>query len=312
MDHITLNKQKKFSKSRMRSLIFCLCVIAVPTVQFGIFYIGVNINSLIMAFQSYEIDPQTNIGLYAFSGFDNFKTIWTELRYGNELPTALRNSFVLFLCKVGVGTTLALFFSLYIFKKKFLSKTFRVILFAPSILPAIVTVTMYRYFVDVAVPGMFVKMNGMGLLSNFDTRMATLVFYALWISFGTQILMYSGSMNAIDISIMEAAKLDGCNAFQEFFHIVFKLIWPTFVTFMVTNMAAFFIDQMNLFSFYAATADTRYITLGYMLFRDTRNSNVTLAEFPRLAAYSIVLTCIAAPITIGTRKLLEKLGPRSV
>lgn len=300
---------KAHKKRHIHDLIFCLCVMAIPTIQFAIFYVGVNFNSILMAFQKYEIDPATNLGAYKWLGFDNFESIWIELRYGSELVQALKNSAIVFLVNVGVGTTLSLVFSLYIFKRMFLSKTFRVLLFAPSILSAIVTVTMYRYFVEVALPGFIPSMNGVGLLSNLDTRMFALIFFMIWIGFGTQILMYSGAMNSIDQSVLEAAKLDGANAFVEFTRVILPLIYPTIVTFMVTNMAGFFTNQLNLFSFYGAHAETRYITLGYMLFKDTRNSSVTYAEFPKLAAYSVIFTCIATPITLLTKKFMDRIGP---
>ena len=300
--------RSNYKKRRMRDLIFCLCVIAIPVLQFAIFYIGVNFNSILMAFQEYRIDPETNLGAYHWLGSGNFKAIWIEL-HGHELRQALKNSVIVFLVNVGVGTTLSLVFSLYIFKKCFLSKTFRVLLFAPSILSAIVTVTMYRYFVEVALPVLIPSMDGIGLLSNLDTRMFALIFFMIWIGFGTQILMYSGAMNSIDPSVLEAAKIDGANAIVEFVRVILPLIYPTIVTFMVTNMAGFFTNQLNLYSFYGTIADTRYITLGYMLFRNTKDSATTFGEFPKLAAYSVVFTCIATPITLFTKKLLDRVGP---
>lgn len=108
---------------------------------------------------------------------------------------------------------------------------FNVILFAPSILSSIVTVTMYKNFVEVAFPEIFHITSGMGLLSNPETKMQTLIFFMIWIGFGTQLLVYSGSMNTIDSSITEAGLLDGVNSIQEFIYIILPLIYPTIVTF---------------------------------------------------------------------------------
>ena len=52
-------KKGSLSNKRMQDLIFCLIILFVPVLQFSIFYIGVNVNSFVMAFQKYEIDELT-------------------------------------------------------------------------------------------------------------------------------------------------------------------------------------------------------------------------------------------------------------
>ncbi|PWM75294.1 MAG: hypothetical protein DBX59_02375 [Bacillota bacterium] len=290
---------------KKKDLIFCLLIIAVPAIQFGIFYIGVNLNSLLMAFQSYNVDKTQNTGYYVFNHFENFKTIYLELKYGSEVWTALKNSFVVFGYNVVIGITLALVFSLYIYKKMVLSKFFRVLLFLPSILSSIVTVTMYKYFVESGLPEFLGLANG--LLSNPDTAMGTLIFFMIWIGFGTQVLMYSGAMSGIDDSVIEAAKLDGASPLREFVSVILPMIYPTLVTFLVVNVAGIFTNQLNLYSFYGNGAEVKYRTIGYFLFRNTKLASN--AELPGLAAYGVVLTVISVPLTLGVRYLLERFGP---
>ncbi len=299
---------KNYKEKRVKELVFCLLVIAIPTIQFAFFYIGVNINSIIMAFQKY--DMSNDVGKYVYNGFNNFKKIYIDLTNGKEVLFSLKNSLLLFSVNILVGTTLSLLFSLYIYKKRFMSKIFRALLFAPSILSAIVTVTMFKQFVEVAIPSLLPSLNGVGLLSNGSTKMATLIFFTIWIGFGTQILMYSGAMNTIDQSIIEASSLDGVNSLQEFIYIIFPLIYPTFLTFLTANIAGMFTNQLNLFSFYGNGAGMQYSTIGYYLFKNTNIAS--MGELPVLAAYSVILTFIAAPLTLFTRKLLEKIGPKMI
>ena len=158
------NKKNVFNQRRNKDLIFCLLVILIPAIQFGIFYIGVNFNSIAMAFQKFEIDSQTGKGAFEGNGFNNFIAMFNELRYDKAIGTAFKNSGLAFIVSVGVGTTLALVFSLYIYKGMFASKTFRVFLFLPSILSSTITVTMYRNFVETALPEIFPGVfNGYGV-----------------------------------------------------------------------------------------------------------------------------------------------------
>ena len=298
-------KKAFFANKKTQDFIFCLLIFLIPMVQFAIFYLGVNINSFVMAFQKYEVDPVTNLGSYVSNGFNNFKTMFFEIQNDGVFGYALKNSLLAFVMVTLVGITFALVFSLYIFKKMPGSGIFRVLLFAPSILSAVVTVTMYRFFVEDAVPVIFNMEQG--LLGNPSTKMGTIIFFNIWIGFGTQILMYSGAMNGIDPSITEAAKLDGANPFVEFFHIILPLIFPTIQTFLVTGVAGLFVNQINLVAFEGLSAEGQYMTIGYYLFKDTEAA--TQYRYPILAAYGISLTLIAAPLTLLVRWALEKFGP---
>ena len=298
-------KKAIFASKKTKDVIFCLLILLVPMVQFAIFYVGVNINSFVMAFQKYEVNPETNLGSYVANGFGNFKDMFFQIKHDGVFGEALKNSLVSFVMITLVGITFALVFSLYIFKKMPCSGMFRVLLFAPSILSAVVTVTMYRFFVEGAVPVMIGLKQG--LLGNAETKMGTIIFFNIWIGFGTQILMYSGAMNGIDPSITEAAKLDGANSFVEFFYIILPLIFPTIQTFVVTGVASLFVNQINLVAFEGLGAEGKYMTVGYYLFKNTEAA--TQYQYPLLATYGICLTLIAAPLTLFIRWAMEKFGP---
>lgn len=303
-----MNKNK-FQSKRTQDLIFCLIILLFPMVQFAIFYIGVNVNSFAMIFQKFEVDA-TGRGHYVpiDSIFDNFEQLFTQLEFDKILKPAIVNSLVSFVAISLVGITFSLVFSLYIFKKFPGAGMFKVLLFAPSILSAVVTVTMFRSFVDVVIPKVFNMGGGeIGLLSNPNTKFGTIIFYNIWIGFGTQILMYSGAMNGIDPSITEAAKLDGANPWIEFFYIILPLIFPTIQTFLVTGVAGIFTNQINLVAFESLNANVKYNTIGYYLFK--KANAPTQYEYPIWATMGALLTLIAAPLTLLVRWALDKFGP---
>ena len=59
-------KKNVLANKTTTDFIFCLAVLAIPMIQFAIFYVGVNITSFAMIFQKYEVDPITNRGAYLF------------------------------------------------------------------------------------------------------------------------------------------------------------------------------------------------------------------------------------------------------
>ena len=302
-------KAKSFNKKEKKDIIFCLLVLLVPMVQFAIFYIGVNMNSFVMIFQKYETNSETLRGSYKFIGFDNlfgnFEWMFKKIRNEGIFMKALGNSFIAFFVVTLAGITFALIFSMYISKKMPGSNVFRALLFAPSILSAMVTVLIFKSAVEEVLPVLFNMKEG--FYTNLDTRFGTILFYNVWIGFGTQVLMYSGAMSSIDPSVTEAAKLDGASPFREFFSITLPMIFPTIQTFLITGVANIFLNQVNLVAFAGLHAQGRFMTVGYYLFRGVERA--TKEEYLLFATYGVSLTLIAAPLTLLTRWSLDKFGP---
>ena len=68
-------KEKTMKKRRFSEALFVYCAIALPLLQFIIFYVAVNINSIFLAFQSYDY----GLGSYKFLGFDNFAAFFGDI-----------------------------------------------------------------------------------------------------------------------------------------------------------------------------------------------------------------------------------------
>jgi ABC-type sugar transport system permease subunit len=194
-------------------------------------------------------------------------------------------------------------------------------LFLPSVISGVVLTTLYKYIVG----DMYIGFSGgeeVGLLDvnrqPFE-KMIVIIVYILWQGFGSNILMYSSAMSGINESMVESSQLDGCNIVQEFFYITIPGIYTTFTTFMVMGMAHIFTNQMALHTFFGESAveSVGFQTLGYYLYiRTLRSPGLIFDErrpfelaTPQLAALSLITTCFVLPITLGGRKLMEKLGP---
>ena len=153
------------------------------------------------------------------------------------------------------------------------SKFFRVALFVRSIVSSIVMTVVFQYFVDGAMAGIAAKITGdpktLGLLSNPDTRLGTILFYNLWVSFGVTTLMYVNAMYGIPPEQVEAARMDGAIGIREFWHVTLPSVFPTLATFLVTGVAGIFTNQLSIFNFYGSSAPPGIISYGYWLYKET-------------------------------------------
>ena len=305
-------KKRGMSRTSKR-LIFSLLMVALPILQFLIFYIYVNFNSILMAFQEYSTNPDGLGYIVTFAGLKNFKDAASVLfsEYGANM---IKNSLILYACNLIIVMGLALVFSYYVAKKFMASGFFRVMLYVPHIVSSVVLALLYRYVVTDIYGVLTLKMTGElpigGLLDGPDTQFITVLIYNIWVGFGTNVMLFTNAMSGINSSVIESAELDGVNIVQEFFYIYIPMIFPTFITFIVTGMAGLFTNQMNMYTFFG-TRGSYFDVLGFYLYREAQGAAVagTNISYSMLAAMGLMITCVIAPITLIVRKLLEKYGP---
>lgn len=306
MNNVITHKKRSGLRQRdIKNWIFIGIMSAIPLIQFAIFYIYVNFNTILLSFQSY-----TDSGKYVFNQFANFKKVWQEVAGTGVLLVGLKNSAILYAVGTFIGTPLTLIFSYYIYKKRPFHKTFKIMLFLPSIISSLVMTLVFLYFANYGIPAYWEKIFGKeieGLTTSLKTRMPTILFYCVWAGFGTGMLMYSGAMNNISESMVEACHLDGASNIQEFWYVTMPGVFPTLTTFLTTSIAAFFTADMMLFAFYGDSAEGFLWTIGYYLFCGTKKA--TLSDYPYYACLGLILTLIAMPFTFGLRKLLFRFGP---
>ncbi len=309
-------KPRRMLTRKTKRTIFYISMIAFFIAQILLFYVYVNISMFTLAFEEYYEEGGRLMS--RFAGLKNFAKAVSILRSPSGVDM-LKMSGLMYCFHLAVGTVLALLLSYYIYKKLFLAEFFRVVLFLPSILSAVVMVLLYRYMVtDMYI---YVAENWMGktevqgLLDNISTRMVMLVVYNLWMGYGLDVLLYTGAMSGINESIVEASELDGCSVLQEFWYVTLPSIFPTLITFIIGGLANFFTNQMHLYTFYGKTAPAQ--SVGYYLYIKNLgvagympNKNENALTYSELSAFGLLTTLITMPIVLTVRYLLNKFGPR--
>ena len=291
-------KQKKTGLNRLRrnDMIFYCTLVAIPLLHFILFYVVVNINSILLAFQS--IDKLTNQKTWTL---ETMKRAFTNLTQQPMMKMRFRNSVRMFFIVQIISEVFSLVFSFYIYKKYPGWSTFRVILY------------IFRYFVDRAIPMIAAEWFGKqieGFLSGPDFRFETLMFYNIFFSFGSTVLLYSNRMSGLSVDVLEAGQLDGVSGVKEFWYITFPHLYPLFSTFAITSLVGIFTGEYNLFTFGTAVATPELQTIGYWLFVQTYEASLSSdAMFPILAGTGMIITIVVAPATLLTRHLMEKYGP---
>lgn len=319
-----------FGKTRKRLIIenkqraiFSLIMLAVPILHFLVFYLYINLSSFALAFQKYEI--LSGVGLVtSFAKLDNFKNALGQLFSINGW-SMIKNSLIFEAINLFFVTPLTLIFSFYIYKKCFMSKFFKVMLFMPYILSEIIVATLYRCMMNDVIPQIMSEWFHVAdptkyqLLTEESTKRGTAIVFNIIMWFGINSLIYSSSMEDVNVSMSEAAQLDGANVAQEFIYVTVPTIFPTIVTLFTVALAALFTDQFRMFSLYKYNEVGSLENIGHFLYMEASRvgkttgggQSTTNNTYGSLSAMGLLLSFVVIPLTLVTRRLLNKYGPRA-
>jgi multiple sugar transport system permease protein len=174
-------------------------------------------------------DPVAN-----FIGLDNFRAAW-------EMDTfwiALRNS-VIFLVVAAIfksllGTALA-FLLLQNFRGK---KLIRGLVVIPFTLPVAISVLSWKWMYDSQFSVINWVLSRAGLIGTYGSEswpvwlgqpalaLPACIAVNVWRTFPFSAIVLLAGFTAVPLEVLDAAKVDGCNFFQRFKHIVAPMIFP--------------------------------------------------------------------------------------
>lgn len=288
-----------FRRIRLRRRLFIIGMLSIAVANFLVFWLYVNFNSILMAFQS-----QTKDG--PVWTLDNFTRFFREVRISDfQLGLAIKNSVLLYVSGTFFTLPLSLLFAYYLYKKVALSGFFRVIFFLPSIISSAVLVTLFKYLVMPSGPlnellSIILRKNvAIEWVVDEKYSMFTILFYCIWTGFGSNIVLLTGAIYRIPEDVMEYGKLDGIGMTKELFNVIIPLIWPTLSTLIICNTAGLFTATGPILLF--TEGQFRTMTLGYFIF-----DKVQAGQYYYPAAIGLIFTFIGVPVTLLVKRLCDK------
>lgn len=298
---------KKKKRKNYADLVFYVSVLFFPVFMFMFNTLAIDTGSVIMAFQKYDFSEG---GKKIFCLFDNFKDVISKLSKDRIYLEALTRSAWSYLLSLAITTVLPMTFHYYIWKNHALSEFFKVILFLPSIISGIITMTIFRFIANRLVPDLLFRWFGMevvGLTSNPATSYQAILFYAFFMGMGSGLLVHLGTMNAVDPCTIEAGKLDGTNALSEFWHIILPVIYRVYLIGFITGIPSIFTNDYGLYGFFHGAADPSNWTFGYCFLIETLGADEF--QYPFYSAWGLMMSVIVVPVTLFFKNLIYKHGP---
>ncbi len=300
----TFNKKK--GNIRRKELIFIWGMLALPLLQWLIFWLGINANFIKLAFMDARTDAFT---------FSNFITFWNDLTAPNgSVKIALVNTLKYFATTMLIINPLSLAIAYFLYRKIRGYKIFRVIFYLPAIISAVVMVECYRGVIQPnGIVDMFLHIFGKsippeGWLANFDTATGAILFFVVWTGFGTNVLLFSGAMVRVPTEMLEASRLDGCSAFREFFVMILPMIMPTITTLIIVSCTSIIATTGPILLFTGGGYNTT--TISFWIFEKIYGGGVAgglTANYNIVSCTGLCFTLISLPIILLIRYLMDKI-----
>lgn len=156
-----------------------------------------------------------------------YKTLWNTTRYALMLVPA--------------GMIVSLVIALALNNKIRFRSIYRLFYFLP-VLTAPVAIALVWQWIYNPQYGLLSQLFGLKLnwLTDVNLAMPSLVIMAVWMSSGYGMVIFLAGLQNIPRMYYEAAKVDGANSVQQFFHITLPLLTPTiFFIFLTSIISAF-------------------------------------------------------------------------
>ena len=305
-------KKTRHLTRRTSEIIFIIAMLFFPVLQFVIFWIVPNFNSLILGFQS---PTDGSFTLENFKQFFNFLFEGKNIagRY-NEIVYAIKNSLIFAAVSIFICTPIVIFFSYILFRKVPMSGVFKIVFYLPSIIGATVTTTLFKTLLLEGAPiyellkkiGFLTQeMEQRGLFATDSTAFLMVIIYSIWTCIGMNMILFYGAMRRIPTEIFESADIDGVGFFRQFISLVVPLIWPTITTLIIFSLSGMFITYSTVMILSPNVQSASMI--GWYIVRYTTATN-SHAQLNYPAAVGLAFTVVGLPFVLVVRWLLNKVS----
>ena len=227
-------KRKSEWRSARAQNLFTDALFVLPALLiFTIFFVYPVLSSFYFSLTDWDgLNPQM-----AFVGLDNFVKMAGDRHFWSALRNTFKYAFLVTIIQNALGLALAMAVTDRMFRH------FRVLFLIPALLSSMAIGTIWSYLYEPnfgAINQMLAAVGLTSLQQNWlgDPKLAlySLIATNTWRWVGMSMIIYLAGLQAIPVTIQEAASIDGVSPWQRFRHVTFPLIAPAFTINIVLSM----------------------------------------------------------------------------
>lgn len=241
-------KPKKISRWKKLKKNKSLLLMCLPAIIFFFIFSYIPLPGIYIAFVKFNYAK--GIFRSPFCGLDNFKF----LVISGQLWKLTKNTILYNLAFILLGNILQIFIAILFneIRNKWFKKTAQTIMFLPYFISAVI-LGLFAYNIlnyDTGVLNSILKSLGKQPVKAYSTPGIwpfIIILTHLWQSTGYGSIVYFATIMGIDTEIMEAADIDGANAFQRIRYVLLPCLKPTFVILLLFSLGGIMKGNFGLF-----------------------------------------------------------------
>lgn len=283
--------------------LFSLCLIPVILI---ILFSYLPMSGLVMAFKNYRYDK----GMFGsdWVGLSNFKVFLM----GGEFPRLVRNTVGMNLLIIFAEIIVSLIIAVLLFNltSRKAVKTYQTIF----ILPNFISWVMVAYVVytllapNEGVLNQILSFFGLEKINWYGEAKywpAILTISSVWKNVGMKSIYYYSALMGVDETLLEAASIDGANAFQKTTKVMIPCILPTIVVLFIMSIGGIFGGDFGLFYQVPRNIGALYETTDVITTYNFRVMKV-IGNMGLATAISLFASVVGFVMVIITNKLSKK------
>lgn len=275
-------------------------LIMLPTLVLFVFYVwGPLLENLLYSF--FEVH---RFHREEFIWFDNYISVFSDPAFGK----AVWNTFVYAFWSILIGFLLPLILGLLLSEVVHFKALFRCLIYFPSIISGVAVMLMWTQILDGSSGSMLNGILGLfgieplQVLMNSEWVIPVIVIVMTWRGAGATVLIYLSSLQTVDSTLYEVARLDKANFLQRIWYVTFPSIKPTVKLLFILQIISVFQVFYEPMMMTAGGPDNASISLMYLCYKYTFLDNNAGAG----AACGVILAIIIMLLSFLYFKLSKK------
>jgi multiple sugar transport system permease protein len=207
-----------------------------------LFFVLPVLGGLALSFTNFDIYAIGDPATASFVGLENYRTLLTSPLFWRSLGNTFYFVVVAGPLSVALSLLAALLVSSPLARWQGL---FRTVYFAPVVTTLVAVAVVWRYLYHPRFGLLNRALEAVGVsaidwLGDPRTAMPAIILVAVWKSFGYNMVIFVAGLQAIPVSLYEAARIDGAGFWRRFWHITLPGLKPTFLFVGLTTMIGYF------------------------------------------------------------------------
>ena len=224
-------------------------------------------------------------GTYRFLGLENYKDVFTSALFGKSML----NTVIFSRVGLGLGIAYAIYSTLIKYKS-----FFRAVYYMPVVTPMVAVAFVWKFMYNPQI-GTINKIFGLDVnwLMNPKTALLAIMIMTIWKDFGYAVVMYMAGLYSLPTDALEAAKVDGANAWQTFRYITLPLLKPMTLFVIITSIISYLQAYVQILIMTEGGPGTATYLASYIIYDEA----FVKYNFGYASALSFVLFVITAVFT---------------